>query len=203
MTNPAKVMLSELEAMLVSNSEWILTKHRIMGKASDLLSIQVNAINDVFFKLVSDSLPELSSCKPRISKGEHYKGLPYAILDYPALFSKTDVFAIRTMFWWGNFISVTLHLSGAYKKIFEASISNYITNSKEPFYVSTGRQEWEHHFEADNYLAVSSTDEAALYQKIMQPSFIKIALKYDLSEWDNMDSLLKKAYNSIYNLLKY
>ena len=39
----------------------------------------------------------------KISRGENYRGLPYLILDYPAYFSQKDIFAFRTMFWWGHF----------------------------------------------------------------------------------------------------
>jgi hypothetical protein len=36
------------------------------------------------------------------------------------------VFAIRTMFWWGNFFSVTLHMKGNYREHFqEKLIGNY------------------------------------------------------------------------------
>ena len=34
----------------------------------------------------------------------------------PAVFSKENIFAIRTMFWWGNFFSISLHVSGKYFK---------------------------------------------------------------------------------------
>ena len=50
---------------------------------------------------------------PKIAKGENYLQLPYVLLDYPRCFDKENIFAIRTMFWWGNFFSITLHLSGS------------------------------------------------------------------------------------------
>jgi hypothetical protein len=51
----------------------------------------------------------------KISRGENYQLLPYIILDYPSYFSRNNIFAVRTMFWWGNFFSITLHLSGDHK----------------------------------------------------------------------------------------
>ena len=59
---------------------------------------------------------------PKISKGENYKGLPWLVLDYPRYFNKEDIFAIRTLFWWGNFFSITLHISGKYKMRYEKKI---------------------------------------------------------------------------------
>ena len=58
---------------------------------------------------------------PKISRGENYNGLPYVMLDYPRCFGKEDVFAMRTMFWWGNFFSITWHLKGKYSKEYIAA----------------------------------------------------------------------------------
>ncbi|MBC7934212.1 MAG: hypothetical protein H7Y86_02470 [Rhizobacter sp.] len=195
MINPAKVTLSAFEAKLVNNSEWILTKHTILQKAGDLLWAQANNINDFFIGHAIVALPELAACPPKISKGERYRELPWVIMDYPAIFSKTSVVALRTMFWWGNFISVTLHLSGKYKQVFENTIAENIKHAPAAFYISNGCREWEHHFGEDNYTPAGELDDIALYQKIVQPSFIKIALKYDLGEWNNMNQLLKEAYS--------
>ena len=58
-------------------------------------------------------LPEaVIQSSPKITRGENYQLLPYVILDYPRCFQKEQVFAIRTMFWWGKGISITLHVSG-------------------------------------------------------------------------------------------
>jgi len=203
MTDDAKVMLSEFELMLVSNSEWILTKQRVVQKVGVLLAQQVAVINRDFIPHLIPAVPELASGLPKISKGERYRELPYVILDHPAVFSRAAVFALRTMFWWGNFISVTLHLSGHYKKLLEAVIEkNIVHGIDQSFYISTGNTEWEHHFGEDNYSAVASMNREVLNKKIVQPSFIKIALKYDLSKWDEMNELLPTAYNSFAGLLK-
>ena len=202
MTDVAKVMLSEFEAMLVTNTEWILTKHTIIQKAAEMLSSQVDVINNNFMISAASAFPELTACVPKISKGEKYRELPYVILDYPAIFSKSDVFALRTMFWWGHFISVTLQLSGKYKKQSEAFIEKNLPGANPSLYISSGNEAWQHHFEADNYTLLSLMDAATLHKKIVQPSFIKIALKYDLNEWNNMDVLLKEAYSSLAVLLK-
>jgi len=201
MNDDAKITLSALEAMLVNNTEWILTKHTVMQKAGDLLAAQVPAINRSFIDQLPVALAELSACKPRVFKGERYRDLPYVILDYPAVFSKTDVFALRTMFWWGNFISVTLHLSGKYKKLCEPALQENLHKAALPFYISTGKEEWEHHFGDDNYCKASLLNEELLYKKIVRPSFLKIALQYDLSQWDDMNRLLPVAYSNFAAML--
>lgn len=197
----AKVTLSELEETLVNNREWILTKHTILQKVGELLAGQVDTINMVFIHPLIPGLDELGQCRPKISKGENYKGLPYMILDYPAIFSKTAVFALRTMFWWGNFFSVTLHLSGSYKDVLAGKIAQGFSGAGKGFYISTG-EEWEHHFEEDNYVSAAGLQEEELYKKMVRPSFIKIALKYDLHQWNDIDELLKDAYSRFAIVLK-
>lgn len=198
----AKVTLSELEEKLVNNREWILTKHTIIQKVGELLAGQVDVINSEFIHPLTATIPELAACRPKISKGENYQGLPYMILDHPALFSKTDVFALRTMFWWGNFFSITLHLSGKYKKAAGEKVIERLAISDSDFFISTGEEEWEHHFEAGNYAAVKTLQQEDLCKKIVQPSFIKIALKYDLHQWDDINELLQDAYSRFALILK-
>ena len=72
---------------------------------------------------ITDRLPaEVAEISPKISKGENYNGLPYVMFDYPRFFTKENVFAVRTFFWWANYFSVTLHLKGEYKEMFAETI---------------------------------------------------------------------------------
>src|SRR4051812_8041543 len=107
----SKVQLSPEELRLVQNTEWILTKREIIKKIYDLFG----EVHNVMRKEISenpDLFPQnIIGRSGKISKGENYRGLPYLILDYPASFERDNAFALRTMFWWGNFFSVTLHLS--------------------------------------------------------------------------------------------
>jgi hypothetical protein len=110
MDEKTKVTLSAGELAIASDRDIILTKRKVMESASQLFSGQIPFISNAFPQQVKEEL--LGIVHPKISKGENYKGFPYVIMDYPALFSKDNVFALRTMFWWGNFFSITLHLSG-------------------------------------------------------------------------------------------
>ncbi|HXL58576.1 MAG TPA: hypothetical protein VN958_20075, partial [Chitinophagaceae bacterium] len=110
----ANVKLSKTELMLVCDEQFILTKNNIINKVYQLFG----ALSDHFFigiKNTGNIFPlEVLTSYPKIYKGEQYKGLPYVMLDYPRYFVKDDAFAIRCLFWWGNFFSITLHLAGKY-----------------------------------------------------------------------------------------
>ena len=105
-----KIQLSEEEWNLAMNAGILLTKNRVMEKMSEFLG-EIATVSKTIFHTESIMLPVSTSWKtPKISRGENYQGLPYLVLDYPRFFYRDDVFAIRTMFWWGNYFSITIHL---------------------------------------------------------------------------------------------
>jgi len=108
------VELSKNELELVSSSEFILTKNRIIEKVYNLFG----ALSEQYKAALNEHreiLPvDIFKTPPKIYKGENYLSLPYVMMDYPRMFSKEDVFAIRSFFWWGNYFSITLQLSGKY-----------------------------------------------------------------------------------------
>ena len=129
---------------------------------------------------------------PKIAKGENYRQLPYVILDYPRCFDKENVFAIRTMFWWGNFFSCSLHLSGMYKILFAKALQkNIYLLQKNNFYICINKDEWQHHFEADNYFPVDILTEEKIKTIITQQHFIKVAVKFSNPGFSD---LLKKEF---------
>ena len=122
MTDKSKLTFSAEELHLVSTTNWILTKRKII---EDVNIFFANFADDMKDAVMAEKewLPHaVISSTPKIAKGENYLQLPYLILDYPRCFDKENVFAIRTMFWWGNFFSCTLHLSGSYKTIFQQNL---------------------------------------------------------------------------------
>ncbi|HRG92686.1 MAG TPA: hypothetical protein PLZ10_07045, partial [Chitinophagaceae bacterium] len=121
--NQAKIRLSSSEMELVKNADWILTKNGIIQKVKDLFAALRYLQEETLYESLEGVMPEevlASSCK--ISAGEQYRGLPWVVLDHPRFFSKTDIMAMRTLFWWGRTFSVTMHLSGVYKKKYEQKI---------------------------------------------------------------------------------
>jgi hypothetical protein len=202
MVQAAKIALSEQEKQLMYNSDWILTKRSVTGKVLMLM----NNVLIVFKQIVAEnksSLPiELYTCSPKISKGESYLSLPYVLLDYPKFFDKKAVFAIRTMFWWGNFFSCTLHLSGHYKYQFEENIiQNIDSEIFDNFYLCINEDQWQHHFERDNYKKLTDFTKNELRILIKKQSFIKIAFLCDLQVWDTLPQLLPKFFKELLALI--
>lgn len=202
MKDQTKIQLSSYEMELVNNANVILTKNAIMQKVRLLLE-NLQRLQQEYIQSHHKKLPaEVLVPSPKISKGENYKGLPYLILDHPRYFDKDNIFAIRTMFWWGNFFSITLHLSGQYKKKMEKKIfSSHILLVKNDFYICTQDNEWEHHFETDNYLPVSKVDKFVFKRQIQEKSFIKLAQKISLKHWNDVEEILISNYQLINTML--
>ncbi len=191
-----KILFSESEAAAISDASFFLTKKNITEKVYQLFADEVNRIK----KMLEDDdlgLPEeLRLSVPKISRGENYKGLPYIISDYPAVFSKDDSFALRILFWWGNSFSVHLYLSGKYKLAYESYILTNIKNV-ENIFICINADPWKHEFEKVNYIPVAFLDKA-----IQELPFIKLGIESKLSDLENIPENISTACKKLLTLLK-
>ena len=178
---------------LMCNAEIILTKNKIMQKAWELLEgVQSQMLNEISVRKPHN----IFNVPPKISKGENYLGLPYLVLDYPRLFSKEDSFAVRTMFWWGNFFSSTLYLSGESRLLFDTKIANaYSILAGKNYYLGVNTDPWAHHFEETNYATISSFTEEQFRNKCGGLPHIKIAAKWPLRNWPHAATDLLESWN--------
>lgn len=194
-----KIALSDKEVSLIGNTEWILLKYDIMSKISGLFA---DCSNFICSEIISSyRFPESAlNNPPKISKGENYKHLPYLVLDYPRFFDRQDVFAIRTVFWWGNFISINLHVAGNCISFIDLSSVEKQSDKEFPLYMSVADSQWEHHFGEDNYILSNNLSEDYI-KSISQKGFLKFALKFDLTDFGEMAEQLEKGYKQIAELL--
>jgi hypothetical protein len=180
--------LTSDELRLVTNAEVLLTKNKIIRIVYDLLGAMAGEYKEI---LVADGLVTLNEKEGKISRGENYKGLPYVILDYPRKFARVDTFAIRTLFWWGNFFSITLQLSGEYLNEYKSKIEEAIGKDQlDGWYYGCGEDPWEHHFEDDNYRPII----AGKINLSANLSYLKISKKIPLNQWDEAETFLKKNF---------
>ena len=203
MNNSSKLQLSAEEMELVSNTEWILTKHGIIkkvyemfGEINDMMRSEVMGSNHLFH----ENLKFRQGGK--ISKGENYQMLPYVILDYPSFFEKDNIFTVRSMFWWGNFFSITLHLSGYHKTRFINNKPAFLSFLKRSnFFICINEEEWQHHFKEGNYaLASAITNEE--YTQLIKQDFFKVAKKLPLIRWENAYDFIMESFREILELLQ-
>ena len=197
MNDISKLTLSDEELQLVSNSGWILTKQVIIEKVYRLFGNLSDTARLLIENEPALSLPVIQST-PKISKGENYRGLPYVLLDYPRCFDAENIFAIRTMFWWGHFFSVTLHLKGQYKQQYQ---QNLLTNlpllASRQFYLCVSGDEWRHEFEEDNYMPLTQMNSTTVEEILLANDFCKLSAKISLPQWNRSKELIIDLYETI------
>src|SRR5687767_1817690 len=191
--NLSKLQLSAEESAMVCNSHWLLTKNIIMQKAYLLFGEAAVGLQSI---LAGDNCNEFYFPSPKIAKGENYRGLPYVMLDYPRHFGKEDVFAFRTMFWWGNFISFTWHIKGKFAFEYRQRIINaQHVLATAGFHLCISEDEWRHDFEETNYLPVGAISSVDLAGLLSNKPFIKLAVSIPLDRWNNaIDELITHYY---------
>jgi hypothetical protein len=199
--NPAKILLSAEELKLATDPGVILTKNAVIDAVYQLFGMLSVQMQQQIRPLQKD-LEEVLEVPAKISRGENYLELPYVILDYPRYFRPHDIFAVRTMFWWGNFVSVTLHLKGNFREHFhQRIIERFPRIAAAGFYAAIGPDEWEHHFGEDNYLPVSMIEDDEWLTLYEARNFTKLALKFPVSEFNRMEELLPRAFGQIVDIL--
>ena len=187
--------LSTNELELVCNAEILLAKNRVIEKVYNMFGA---LCEDYKMQTNSFSLPFDTVNNPKISRGENYNGLPYVMLDYPRQFSRTDVFAVRTFFWWGNFFSITLQLQGIYQTRFAGALQHAITQGLlDEWYITLSDEKWQHHFDNNYYEPINK--EKKYY--LTELAFIKVVTKIPLKEWDDAYEYLLRNFAQIMKVL--
>ena len=194
----SKIRLSPSEKEMVSSAEVILTKNSIIKKAIGVLELVQEEVGLDAYKFLSD----VFAISPKISKGENYEGLPYAILDFPRVSDKENFCFIRTMFWWGNFFSSTLQVNGSYKNRLERkSREHYESLRTRNYFINISTDPWVHHFGADNYKLVSALSLEEFQKLVTESQFIKIAAKFPLEDWENAATQLSESWRQLISLI--
>ena len=117
----SKVTLSDAELALAMDPQVMVMKNAVVDAVYGLFGRVAERQREILSPL-RPRFGEVFDLPPKISRGEKYRGLPYVMLDHPRSFTPHDILAVRTLFWWGHFFSVTLHLRGRWLERFEPVI---------------------------------------------------------------------------------
>jgi hypothetical protein len=193
----SKVRLSEEEMQLVQNSGWILTKHGIIDKVYHMFGGLAGAMQQSLPLHHHEWPAKVLESTPKISKGEQYERMPYVVLDYPRVFSKEDVLAVRTFFWWGNYFSCTLHLKGKYAKLYYENIQGMLQDEEE-YYLSVQGNEFNFDLGHEDYTAIK---KGGIPDIPYTAPFIKISYKSSFAYWDTTSERLLEAFQKFMSVL--
>ncbi len=185
-----KLTFSIEEMNAVQDNRFFFVKHEVTQKILELFgSLEKELMKKipVYTFLVSEGVQIKE--KGKIFRGENYRLLPYILLDCPRVFTTETVFSFRSMFWWGNEFSFTLHLQGKALEHFRESIQQNISNLKSrDFFMCVNDTPWEYHFEEDNYKSLDKMFEAdaeGLKNLIATKPFLKFSRKMELAKYSD------------------
>jgi hypothetical protein len=149
MNDDAKLRFSPEEIRLVTDPGWILTKNSVMEKVVQMMAALTGEYREIWAEA---HITAVDPGSPKISRGENYRGLPWVMLDYPRIFGRQEVMAIRTMFWWGHGFIVTLHLKGSYRQLFLPALESHRAElAAAGFRVGISEDEWRHEHAEETY----------------------------------------------------
>ncbi|MEQ8908798.1 MAG: hypothetical protein RIC95_06375 [Vicingaceae bacterium] len=182
---------SQDEIKLLQDKALIERKNRLLAHLGDQLAHLGEASKELYPELLT------YSTNYKVSKGEQQDGLPFRLLDFPRYFTKEDVFAFRTLIWWGKYISCTLHLKGRFLIESKENIFRKLDQTeKGDLLCSLDGDEWEVDLLAANYEEFNSIDKA----KVESANFIKLIRYTPLS---NLNKLNTFHHNSLKQLLSF
>ncbi|MEX0635355.1 MAG: hypothetical protein WD135_01200, partial [Ferruginibacter sp.] len=78
MSDAAKIKLSNRELAIVVDTDFILTKQKIIQQVFMLFELQIPGIQQLFKNIWNEHVSQDSV--PKISKGEQYRQLPYVVM---------------------------------------------------------------------------------------------------------------------------
>lgn len=191
---------NQKELSLAANAEIMLTKNEMINKVVNRLA-EIAEMLKLAYTQSGIHKNESVVLSPKISRGEQYKGLPYVMLDFPRIFSKNDVLAIRTMWWWGNGFTVMLHLKGKYLQEAVPKLLKKFNGLKQQ-YISITTDEWDHAIAEPGFIPIGQVSEIEFSALLQQRQFIKLATKFKFSEWNNSQQLIADTFITYLQLIE-
>ncbi|MBK7106751.1 MAG: hypothetical protein IPH62_15865 [Ignavibacteriae bacterium] len=192
------ILFTDFEKTIILDKDFLKAKTIIIDKIHIQLEETRKRISDIinqsnfkFEKLIDKKIG-------KIFKGENYLSLPYVVLDYPKLFSKENTFTFRTMFWWGNYFSSTLHLEGFYLEKYKEIIFDrqHLLKNKN-IYFSVAKTPWEYHFNKSNYILIDKINLETQSQR----KFIKLSKRFEFSDYENLPELSSQYFSFLLKIL--
>jgi hypothetical protein len=197
-------ILDLAEFQLLKDHELYLRKRKLAEKITLLLTDCAEEIASVM--AASTIFPiELATSRPKISTGENYLGFPWHTLDFPRYFKGDDIFAMRSLCWWGNQFIVTLHLSGIYAQQYRSPIFGSLDKIKDKgYFICINDQQWVHQLTPTNYCTVEEAlQQVSKMQAISaEKGFIKIAKAFPLEEHAGFHQHCKDTLTDFITLLE-
>jgi hypothetical protein len=99
------------------------------------------------------------------------------------------------MFWWGNFFSITLHLSGNNKSgLLQKILENSPLLKENGFYVYDGEDEWAHDLDNASCKKLSAINPENIEKIFAANNFLILAIKFPIDSLEAIEDKLLRNY---------
>ena len=181
---------SSLEVKLLNTVDIFLHKPGIMKKAEANLTALKQEVIKTLSQTPHPCPPESDIVKGQIVRGENHKGFPFISLDMPQMFSKSQMFTYRTLFWWGHDLIFSLIL----KQENQAPLIEKLIQLKEhpdwkDIQVAIAPTPWEWKKDMKTFFPLFGTSETKIRDNINSVKYIKLCRFYSLAspEFSKLD----------------
>jgi len=173
---------SPVEVKLLNTVDIFLHKPAIMKKAE----VNLTALKQEVIKTLSQAPhpcpPESDIVKGQIVRGENHKGFPFISLDMPQMFSKSQMFTYRTLFWWGHNLIFSLILKQDNQDpLIEKLIQLKEHPEWEDIQLAIALTPWEWEKDMNNFIPLFGTSDIKIRDTINSVKYIKICRFYSLA----------------------
>lgn len=193
----AKILFSPQEMRLMNDAEVLRLKRSILDKIEDMFGKMAGYINLLLHHPHSSLPSEAITLGPKISRGEQFRGLPYRMLDYPRIFSSDAILACRTFFWWGNHLSITLHLKGPFLKRFGREVLDVLhEGTGMDLRIQWQGDEWDH--DVSGYTALSQRSAEEWLKEIEEAPFCKFSCLIYWEDWTGIPEKMERCYQRFF-----
>ena len=173
---------SPLEVKLLNTVDIFLHKPAIMKKAETNLTALKQEVIKTLSQAPHPCPPESDIVKGQIVRGENHKGFPFISLDMPQMFSKSQMFTYRTLFWWGHDLIFSLIL----KQENQAPLIEKLIQLKEhpewkDIQLAMAPTPWEWEKDMNNFVPLFGTSDIKISDTINSVKYIKLCRFYSLA----------------------
>ena len=166
---------SPIEIKLFNSVDVFVHKPAIIKKAEANLIELKQVITKELSQAPHPSPPEADILKGQIVRGENHKGFPFISLDMPQMFSKTQMFTYRTLFWWGHDLIFSLIIK---QENYTPLIKNLLQLKEYPEYkdvrLATTPSPWEWEKGSKNFISISEASKKNIMETIESVQYIKL-----------------------------
>lgn len=179
-----KLDFSQEEIDALKNSHFFTVKKELTHKIIEIFGKLEAELKAEIQNFDLSDIEGINIKSGKIFRGENYQNLPYIVLDYPRLFNSKSVFAFRSMLWWGNEFSFTLHLQGvAWEQRKNNLIANLENLRDKGLYICVNDTPWQYHFGTDNYIEIEKFLDDGRRGGLHEKTFIKLSSRLPLEDY--------------------